>query len=153
VLVAAGDVADGRVGEWFGVPTGRPSLAGLAEVGSLDEVEAAMQKTAVDGLWLLTTAPSPRWEPVEAALAGQAIPLLLRDGWAVVVDCPPGDLSTAPTELAPLRPVTVVVAATGRTTHAQLSAAVDVIGPAGGPVHVLLNDVPRRLVGHRGPRP
>ncbi|MCU1616855.1 MAG: Chromosome partitioning ATPase, Mrp family, contains Fe-S cluster [Frankiales bacterium] len=149
VLIAAGDVAGGQVASWFEVPDGQPSLAGLQEGATLSDVAAALDKTAVENLWLLTAAPSERWETVEAALAGPTIPMLLDDGWTVVVDCPPIELSSAPAELAPFRPVTVVVAAVGATTEEQLAVAADAVPASQGVVPVLVNDKPRRRTRRR----
>jgi Mrp family chromosome partitioning ATPase len=140
VLVAAGDVADGRVADWFGLPADRPGLVDVAQASDIAAVRAALQSTPVDGLSVLAVGTSPRWEPVESALAGPALPLLLQAGWAVVVDCPPSTTSTAAFELASLDPVIGLVVATGRTTGDELAGAVDQLRGAGTPPSALVFD-------------
>ena len=140
VLVPAGDVADGRVAEWFGLPLSAPGLLDVAGSDDLSTVLAALQPTPVDGLSVLAVGQSGRWEPVESALAGPALPLLLAAGWAVVVDCPPSALSTATLELVPLDPAIGLVVATGQTTGEQLAGAVDQLRGTGTPPSALVFD-------------
>jgi Mrp family chromosome partitioning ATPase len=140
VLVPAGDVADGRVAEWFGLASGGPGLLDVAGATDLPTVRAGLQPTSVDGLSVLAVRPAARWEPVESALAGPALPVLLAAGWAVVVDCPPSTVSTATFELAPLDPVVGLVVATGRTTGEELADAVDQLRGAGTAPSALVFD-------------
>ena len=140
VLVPAGDVADGRVATWFGLPSGGPGLLDVAGATDLSTVRAGLQPTSVDGLSVLAVRPAARWEPVESALAGPALPVLLAAGWAVVVDCPPSTVSTATFELAPLDPVVGLVVATGRTTGEELAGAVDQLRGAGTAPSALVFD-------------
>ncbi|MGY1914629.1 hypothetical protein [Blastococcus sp. SYSU DS0973] len=131
VLVPVGDVADGQVADWFRLATDGPGLLEAAAAEDLATVRATLQPTPVEGLSVLAVRTAARWEPVESALAGPALPLLLEAGWAVVVDCPPSTLSTATFDLAPLNPVVGLVVATRRTTGQQLAGAVEQLRGAG----------------------
>jgi len=151
VLVTAGDVADGRVASWFDVADADHGLLTVGPGADVAEVERALHPTTVPGLSLLTVAEAARWEPVEEALAGRAVPLLLEAGWLVVVDCPPLDVSTAAFELGPLAPVTIVVAAQGRTREEQLGAVAADLRNAGMPAtSALLVEAPSRRGARRG---
>jgi Mrp family chromosome partitioning ATPase len=145
VLVPVGDVVDGQVAEWFGVKADGKGLLDAARATSTEQVEAALTKTPVLQLRLLTVPKVGRWEPVEDALAGRAIPELLGAGWAVVVDCPRMGLSTAAFELAPLHPVTGVVVDRGRTTTAELTGTVEQLPEdEKSQVAIVVNRRPRR---------
>jgi Mrp family chromosome partitioning ATPase len=145
VLVPLGDVADGQVAGWFGATPDGAGLLDAARASSVEKVEGALLTTSVQQLYLLTVARDGRWEPVEEALAGQALPQLLASGWTVVVDCPPADLSTASFELRSLRPVTGVVTALGRTASDRLSRTVEQLPKdEKAELAIVLNRMPRR---------
>jgi hypothetical protein len=113
------------VADWFKIRQDADGLLKVAQAKSAADVEKVLVKTPVPRLHVLPVGATGRWEPVEAALSGPALLMLLSAGWTVVVDCPAAGLSTAAFELAPLNPVTGVVASRGRTTADELAATVD----------------------------
>jgi Mrp family chromosome partitioning ATPase len=132
ILVAAGDVLDGRISMTFGIPTVYYGGMATAARGQrpVDELQALLRPTSVDQLEVLVEGPrgDDGLERLEEAAAmhglGKTLALL---NAAVVIDAPPLNESTLALDLAEDAGAAVFVVREGVSQRQHVRASIDLL--------------------------